>query len=41
MDMDRFRIRVGVFRVVFHLNADKKAVTIEFVRHRKNIYKHI
>lgn len=40
-EKNRFRIRVGVYRVVYRVFFDEKLIMVEFVRHRKNIYKHL
>ena len=36
---DRFRLRVGAYRVVSRLTEDERLVTVERVRHRKEAYR--
>jgi len=36
---DLYRIRVGDYRVVFHIYDAKKVVDIVHIRHRRDIYK--
>jgi len=36
---DLWRIRVGDYRAVYHLNAISKVVTIRRVRHRRDVYR--
>ena len=35
----RYRIRCGKYRIVYRINFDSKIVLVEFVRHRKNVYR--
>ena len=37
----RFRIRVGVYRVVYRVFSSEKLVIVEFIRHRKAIYRNL
>lgn len=40
VDTERtFRIRVGDYRVVYQLDDGNKAVLIEHIRHRKDVYR--
>jgi mRNA interferase RelE/StbE len=34
-----YRIRVGDYRVIYHLEAEKQLLTIYHVRHRKDVYR--
>ncbi len=34
-----YRIRVGVYRIIYEINDTKQEITISRVRHRKDIYK--
>ena len=36
---DRFRIRAGDYRVVYTLNEEARMVSVERVRHRKEVYR--
>jgi mRNA interferase RelE/StbE len=38
---NRFRIRVGDYRIVYRIHFDERLVQVEFVRHRKDIYKQL
>ena len=37
--MDRFRLRCGVWRVVYLVEDDRRSVTVVKVGHRKDIYR--
>lgn len=34
-----YRIRVGDYRVIYHLDAQAKIITIYYIRHRKDAYR--
>lgn len=34
-----YRIRIGDYRVIYHLDVENAAVTIQHVRHRKDAYR--
>ena len=36
---DAYRIRVGDYRIVYSLDTEKNIITIERVKHRKDIYR--
>ena len=36
-----YRIRVGDYRVVYALDHDRRLVTIQYVRHRKEAYRNL
>lgn len=36
---DYYRIRIGNYRVVYHINEEAKVVTIYKIGHRKDIYR--
>ncbi len=36
---DKYRLRVGDYRVVYTVNVKEKIITIFRVRHRKNVYR--
>jgi mRNA interferase RelE/StbE len=37
---DKFRLRIGDYRVVYAVDEAQKLITIYRVRHRKDIYRH-
>ena len=37
---DRYRIRVGDYRVVYEINDDEQQILVETVRHRRDVYRH-
>jgi mRNA interferase RelE/StbE len=34
-----YRLRIGVYRVVYHVDTSTRTITIYHVRHRKDIYR--
>lgn len=38
---NRYRLRVGIYRIVYCIDKSRKCVTIELIRHRKEIYRHL
>jgi mRNA interferase RelE/StbE len=34
-----YRIRVGDYRIVYEVNQDQKQIMINFIRHRKDVYR--
>ena len=38
---NRFRIRVGVYRVVYRVYFDDRLVMVELIRHRKDVYREL
>lgn len=34
-----YRIRVGDYRVIYHVDSDVKRVTIYYIRHRREVYR--
>lgn len=34
-----YRLRVGEYRVIYEVNTEAKAVTIHYVRHRREVYR--
>jgi len=34
-----YRLRIGDYRVVYHVDTNAKAITIYHVRHRKDVYR--
>ena len=36
---DKFKLRVGDYRVIYSVNEDEKRITIHMAGHRRNIYK--
>ena len=36
---NRYRIRTGIYRIIYSLDFNSRVVLIEFVRHRKDIYR--
>jgi len=35
----RYRIRVGIYRVIYRINFDDRIVIVEAIRHRKDVYR--
>jgi mRNA interferase RelE/StbE len=38
---DRFRVRVGDYRIVYRVDADARLVRVERIRHRKDAYRRL
>jgi mRNA interferase RelE/StbE len=36
-----FRVRIGDYRVVYEVDGKAKLITIQYVRHRRDVYRHI
>ena len=36
---NRYRIRIGIYRIIYSVDLNSRIVLIEFVRHRKDIYR--
>jgi len=37
-EIEGFKLRVGDYRAILHINSSKKVIIVEKVGHRKNIY---
>jgi mRNA interferase RelE/StbE len=38
-DSEEYRIRVGIYRILYEIDDDRKIVSIYKIEHRKDIYK--
>ena len=36
-----FRIRIGDYRVVYEVDGKARLITVHYVRHRRDVYRHI
>ena len=36
-----FRVRIGDYRVVYEVDGKAKLITVHYVRHRRDVYRHI
>ena len=36
-----FRVRVGEYRVVYEVDGKARLITVHYVRHRRDVYRHI
>ena len=36
-----YRVRVGDYRIVYEVNTDSLLITIHYVRHRRDVYRHL
>jgi len=36
-----YRVRVGVYRIIYAVDDDEREITIYYVRHRRNVYRQL